>query len=94
MAYDSEQCPSRGVGLQHITTDGWKCDHCGASRIGPAPSVLDWLKALRGNAPTVVVLSGEGRKPDDPDFAALTEREWHALIVERRHHERHQCDDR
>jgi hypothetical protein len=98
MAYDDEQCPSRGVGLKHVTDDGMTCDHCGKLRIGPAMTLLEWLRSLRGNAPAVMVVSGETapseRKSGDPDFALLSEHQWHALIVERRYHESHRCDDR
>jgi hypothetical protein len=97
--YDEEQCPKRTAGLTHVTLDGYECVECGALR-PPGLTLMDWIRAMRGQpiTPRVVKVSGEPETKAEPepklgDFAALTEREWHAVLIERSHHESHDCDD-
>lgn len=104
MGFDDEQCPDRGPGLRHRIVSGLVCDVCGKEKT-EGFTLADWLRAFRTGpvAPRVVKVSGE--KPPDceddekdrvPDgfWTKLTERERHALLVERRYHESHECDDR
>lgn len=100
MGYDTEQCPQRGPGLSHRTEDGHECDFCGKLRILTAPSLVAWLKMLRGE-PRKLIVSGEpvpkpvppAEQPDDErplgDFATLTSDQWHRAVVVRAYYERH-----
>jgi hypothetical protein len=102
--YDEEQCPKRLPGLGHVSDDGFSCMECGKLRPNTLAEYLRMRLGLGPITPRVVKVSGDANvtadvttEPDEErigDFAALTEREWHAITVERRYHERHQCDDR
>lgn len=100
--FDDEQCPERGPGLNHKIDDGLLCAYCAKEKTSGF-TLADWLRAFRGPVtPRVIKVSGEKPQCEDdesdrvPDgfWTKLTERERHALQVERAYHERHQCDDR
>ena len=100
---NDEQCPARSVGLTHIFDDGIRCKECGAIRAAPVFSqwYAEMIDSIRRSmrapeSPTKLIASGEKapdpREPGDPDFAALTETQWHKLEVERRYWEHHGLD--
>lgn len=106
MAYDDEQCPSRGPGLKHATDNGRTCDECGKVRPNATPQYTEWFRRIiEASKPKAVVLSGEAvpdkapvpqdteKAPEAERFKDLTERQWHALAVERDYWEAHPDPD-
>ena len=82
-----DQCPKRGPGLSHRYRDNI-CEMCGIARYWAWwQSMLAGLKSQPARIPVPPTPEEQGRSLGE--FAALSAREWHALVVERRHWERH-----